>query len=86
MPYAELPTTVVVEEEYINRYGVQTSDCYTKYGMQRTGCAGCPFGSRFEEELEIIKIHEPKLCVAANNIFGQSYEYTRAYREFKKTK
>ena len=53
--------------------------------MIRTGCAGCPFGSRFEEELEIIKKYEPKLYKAVNKIFAKSYEYTRRYREFKNT-
>lgn len=52
--------------------------------MTRTGCAGCPFGSKFEEELEIIEKYEPKLHKAINNIFKDSYEYTRQYREFKK--
>lgn len=68
---------------YEKEYDVTHSRCYTEYGMKRTGCAGCPLGSRFEEELEIIKQHEPKLYKAVNNIFGKSYEYTRAYRRFK---
>ena len=36
------------------------------------------------EELEIIRKHEPKLYTAAQNIFGDSYEYTRKYRKFQK--
>ena len=73
--------------EYCKHYDVTHSDCYTKYGLYRTGCFGCPFGKRFEEELKQIKEFEPKLYDAANNIFGESYEYTRkymAYREQKK--
>lgn len=57
------------------------SDCYEVWGMTRTGCAGCPLGSRFEEELKLIHQYEPKLETAVNNIFGKSYEYTRQYRE-----
>lgn len=45
-------------------------------------CAGCPFGRDFEKELKIIKKYEPKLFVAVNNIFGDSYEYTRKYKNF----
>ena len=55
-----------------------------RYGLSRTGCAGCPFGRDFEFELEVIKHYEPKLYKAVNYIFGDSYEYTRKYREFRK--
>ena len=54
--------------------------------MKRSGCAGCPYGRDFEEELKIIEKYEPKLFKAVNNIFGDSYEYTRKYREFFKIK
>lgn len=72
------------KQEYIDFYNLKHSDCYSKYGLKRTGCAGCPFGSRFEEELKVIEKHEPKLYIAVNNIFKDSYEYLRKYREFKK--
>lgn len=65
-------------------YGIVHSKCYTEYGLERTGCAGCPYGRDFEQELKIIQKCEPKLFVAVNNIFGGSYEYTRKYREFCK--
>lgn len=71
------------KEEYCEWYGVTHSDCYTKYGLERTGCFGCPFGKRFEEELKIIEQYEPRLLKAANNIFHDSYEYTRAYLKFR---
>lgn len=69
--------------EYKEYYGVTYSDCYEVWGFKRTGCAGCPFNSRFEDELKVMEQYEPKMYTAANNIFGQSYEYTRAYRKFK---
>lgn len=72
------------KKKYEECFDVTHSDCYGVWGMTRTGCAGCPFGSKFEEELEIIEKHEPKLHKAINNIFKDSYEYTRQYREFKK--
>lgn len=70
------------KDDYESHYGIKHSKCYTEYGLERTGCAGCPFGRDFEKELEIIQKYEPKLFVAVNNIFGDSYEYTRKYREF----
>lgn len=63
---------------------VQHSKCYTDYGLSRTGCFGCPFGRDFETELLTIKTHEPKLYKAANVLFGESYEYTRAFLDFRK--
>ncbi len=68
--------------EYENKCGVVHSRCYTEYGLKRTGCAGCPFGKEFEEELSVIEKYEPKLFKAVNNIFGDSYAYTRAYKKF----
>lgn len=52
--------------------------------MKRTGCAGCPYGRDFEFELEVVKQHETKLYKAVTNVFKDSYEYTRKYREFRK--
>lgn len=72
------------KEKYSNHYGIYNSKCYTEYGLKRTGCAGCPFGRDFEFELQVIENYEPKLYVAVNNIFGDSYAYTRKYREFCK--
>lgn len=70
--------------DYENHYNITHSKCYTEYGLKRTGCAGCPYGRDFEYELEIIRRHEPKLYKAVNNIFGDSYEYTRKYKQFCK--
>ena len=70
------------KEEYSKHYGIMPSRCYTEYGLKRTGCVGCPFGRDFEDELDVIANHEPKFSKAVNNIFGESYEYTKRYREF----
>lgn len=72
------------KEEYMNSYAVENSKCYTEYGLLRTGCIGCPYGRDFEIELKVIQQYEPKLYKAVNNIFGDSYEYTKKYREFRK--
>lgn len=71
------------KRKYEEEYGVIHSLCYSKYGLDRTGCAGCPFGRKFEYELEVIQKYEPKLYKAVNNIFGKSYEYTRGYYKFR---
>lgn len=71
-------------KEYEEKCGIIHSKCYTEYGLKRTGCAGCPYGKDFEFELEVIKKYEPKLFKAVNKVFGDTYEYTRKYREFCK--
>ena len=72
--------------EYDEIFGITHSECYSCYGLKRTGCAGCPFGKDFEKELEIIREYEPKLYGAVNKIFGASYEYMRQYYEFRNQK
>lgn len=72
------------KKDYEQIFGVTHSRCYTKYGLSRTGCVGCPFNPRVIEELETIKKHEPGLHKAAVSVFGQSYEYTNKYRAFAK--
>ena len=69
---------------YNEKFCITNSDCYSVYGLNRTGCACCPFGSEFEKELEAAKQYEPLLYKAANKVFGKSYEYMRKYRNFKK--
>ncbi len=75
--------TKAVFEEMEN---IKHSQCYSLYGLHRSGCAGCPFGSNFERELEILQRYEPRLYVAINNIFADSYKYTRLYKKFKALK
>lgn len=69
---------------YENHFNITHSKCYTQYGLKRTGCAGCPYNKDFEEELKVMEKYEPKLFKAVNNIFKESYKYTRAYNEYKK--
>ena len=72
------------KKQFEKFYSIVHSKCYTVYGLKRTGCAGCPFGKNFEHELEVIEKYEPKLFKAVNNIFKNSYQYTRGYKEFVK--
>lgn len=71
-------------EQYEHIFKIKHSRCYTEYGFSRTGCAGCPFGKQYEDELVKIKRYEPKLYVAITNIFSNSYEYTRGYLKFRR--
>lgn len=72
------------KQVYKEARGITYSDCYEVWGLERTGCAVCPFGKNFEFELECVKRYEPKFYLAVQAIFGKSYEYTRKYREFQK--
>ena len=72
------------KEEYCTHFGITHSDCYEKYGLKRTGCYGYPFGKNYKQELEIVKKFEPRMYNGICNIFKESYEYTRKYKEFVK--
>ena len=71
------------KRDYEKTFELKHSDCYEKYGLKRTGCAGCPFSRDFEKELEVLEQYEPKLYKAVQHIFGESYAYTRAFKLFK---
>lgn len=73
------------KQAFEETYGINHSDCYEVWGLPRTGCSGCPYGQNLEAELAACEKHEPKMFKALNNVFGQSYEYTRKYREFQAT-
>ena len=73
-------------KEYEDYYGIAHSDCYTKYGLKRTGCVGCPYNRKLKDELDVVKKYEPKLYKAICNIFADSYKYTQMYREFCRVK
>lgn len=54
--------------------GIVYSDCYEVWGCLRTGCVGCPFSLSIKEDLEKMKMYEPKMYNACMNVFGVSYE------------
>lgn len=68
--------------DYENTLNVVHSDCYSVYGLPRTGCVGCPYARDLEGELEVIEKYEPRLYRAVTNVFSDSYEYRRKYKEF----
>lgn len=71
------------KRQYEEVYHVIHSDCYAKYGLRRTGCAGCPLGMDIQAELNAIKEYEPGFYQAAMHTFGDAYELTARYRQFK---
>lgn len=72
------------DKEYYNKnFNITNSNCYSIYGLKRTGCCGCPFGKDYKNELSVLDKFEPKLYKATTNIFKVSYEYTHLYKEFK---
>ena len=72
------------KDAFKRTYGIRNSDCYEVWGLKRTGCSGCPFAKDIEAEISAVRMHEPKLYKALMNVFGESYAYTKAYREFQK--
>lgn len=70
------------KKKYETHYEIQNSRCYSEYKLKRTGCAGCPYSKKFEEELDAMRKYEPRLYVAVNNVFADSYAYTRGYLDF----
>lgn len=71
------------KEFYRKKAGIVRSDCYEVWGMDRTGCVGCPYGKNFEQELELILRFEPRKYKAVQNVFGESYRYTREFLSFR---
>lgn len=70
------------KEWYALHEKIRHSDCYEVYGLKRTGCVGCPFGKDVFNELKIMQKYEPKCYKLCMNVFGESYELTKKYREF----
>lgn len=70
------------KKDYEDYFNIRHSGCYTKYGLKRTGCVGCPYGRNLEDELNACEVYEKGLYKASQFVFGQSYEYTKQYYEF----
>lgn len=60
--------------------GIVYSDCYEVWGATRTGCVGCPFSLSIKEDLERMKIFEPRMYDACMKVFGTSYELTDMFK------
>lgn len=53
---------------------IKLSDAYEKYGMERTGCVGCPFSLNYKKELAVLKEHEPKRYLQTQAIYKDIYK------------
>lgn len=73
------------KKEYIEENNIKHSDCYEVWGMDRTGCAGCPFGRESQEELAIIEKYEPKLLIAVKKLFEEAYVLEENVKQYRKT-
>lgn len=71
-------------KEYEDEFNIIHSECYTKYGLKRTGCAGCPYSKEYNFEVDVIHNYEPRLYNAVNNMWGEVYDYTNKYHEFQR--
>ena len=70
------------KKEYEMLFDIKHSDCYEKWGFDRTGCVGCPYSKNLFTDLSISEQYEPNLIKACRTVFKDSYEYTRLYRAF----
>ena len=68
-------------DEIIKIKQIKISDAYTKYGLKRTGCVGCPFSRDCNGELEILKQYEPNKYTACINLFKESYDLKNKKRK-----
>lgn len=71
------------KEEYCRAFDIRHSAAYTEYGMKRTGCAGCPYNSKWEQELAVLEQYEPTMVQVCKKVFVPSYEYSRKFKAFK---
>lgn len=62
-----------VIEEFIEQYQVELSRAYTEYGLDRTGCIGCPFAKDIDKNLEVLFKFEPKKYKAVMNWLSDVY-------------
>ena len=65
-------------------FGITHSDCYTRYGLQRTGCAGCPFNAHVFTDMEQVRRFEEGIISVAEKVFRLSYEYIKLFKEYRK--
>lgn len=61
------------ESEYDKLFDIKHSDCYEVWGFTRTGCVGCPYNRKFDEELEVIRER-------ATNVQGLSVRFWEILR------
>ena len=73
------------KEWYEKQFNIVHSRCYSVYGLKRTGCVGCPYGS-YHDNPNLAKAFEPNLAKACETVFKDAYAYTEAYYQYRKRK
>ena len=46
-------------DKFIEKYNIEISEAYTKYGCTRTGCSACPFSKNIKHDLKVLWDYEP---------------------------
>lgn len=54
-----VPITEEFMDWFISKYNIELCELYTKYGFKRTGCKGCPFNIKIQDELNILEKYFP---------------------------
>ena len=80
--YTKLSPLYPCSEEFVDwmvaKFRIPLPDVYgAPYNMRRTGCKGCPFALRLQDELDIMERYLPNDFKMANAIFGRVYEEYR---------
>lgn len=75
------------EEWFIEKYNINICDIYKEpYNFLRTGCKGCPFAIKLQEELDILKKYFPNERKQCEAIWKPVYEeYRRLGYRLKNT-
>ena len=64
-------------------FSVTHSECYSRYRLERTGCAGCPFNPHVFTEIEHVRPFEEGIIHAAEHVFAPAYQYIKLFRQFR---
>ena len=60
-------------DRFIEKYNVPLSRAYTEYGMERTGCMGCPFARDVDKDLKVLHDYEPNRYKASMSFLKDVY-------------
>ena len=72
-------------DDFIEKYNVKISKAYTEYGLDRTGCIGCPFAKDIYKKLKVLYDHEPNKYKAVQHWLGDMYRDLEIDLPFDKT-
>ena len=74
-----VPVTKEWENWFIKEYNIKICDIYNPpYNFERTGCKGCPFNIRLQEDLNTLDKYFPAERKQCELIWGPVYKEYRA--------